>query len=237
VSIGVVLAMAYTSRQAPVGFSVESARLVEPLTEPSNRSPSVAAPSLSATTATTATAFTAPTASELTSAGVFSQPTAAQRKAAPVATTVARARAGEATSAGVVSLPTSAHLTAAPVAQTASGATTVPSVPPSMPPPPTAAPGLVAVDDVMSLEVGKAIKVRVLANDHSSADDPLDAATLQIVTFPVHSEHVAVKDGQVSYTPVKGYSGPDSFTYSVCTRVGACATAQVSLNVTSNGAR
>jgi subtilisin family serine protease len=71
--------------------------------------------------------------------------------------------------------------------------------------------------------------VNVLANDTD-----VDGGTLVIssVGSPSHGT-TAIESGQVRYTPVLDYFGPDSFTYVVSDGAGGSATATVSMTVTS----
>ncbi|MGB0135250.1 Ig-like domain-containing protein, partial [Dokdonella sp.] len=69
--------------------------------------------------------------------------------------------------------------------------------------------------------------INVLANDSDPDGDPL---TISSVTAPMNGTAQIVGD-QVSYTPTTGYSGPDSFSYTVTDDSGGTATATVSITV------
>ncbi|MFZ7087645.1 Ig-like domain-containing protein [Curtobacterium sp. RRHDQ10] len=66
----------------------------------------------------------------------------------------------------------------------------------------------------------------VLANDQGST------LTAAVVTGPEHGNVRLAGDGSYVYTPIDGWSGPDSFTYSATDPDGVTATATVSLSVT-----
>ncbi|MBI1192356.1 MAG: T9SS type B sorting domain-containing protein [Bacteroidetes bacterium] len=104
------------------------------------------------------------------------------------------------------------------------------------PSPENAAPGSMlndpplAVADTFSVLEGVTTELFVLDNDSDPDGDPLDVF---IVGAPVHGTALAPTLGSVFYTPVPGYSGPDSFVYRACD-IGIpvlCADAKVHLNV------
>ncbi|KQO65189.1 Ig-like domain-containing protein [Curtobacterium sp. Leaf261] len=66
----------------------------------------------------------------------------------------------------------------------------------------------------------------VLSNDQGST------LTAAVVTGPKHGDVTLKGDGSYVYTPLDGYSGPDSFTYSATDPDGVSATTTVSLSVT-----
>jgi hypothetical protein len=74
--------------------------------------------------------------------------------------------------------------------------------------------------------------IAVLANDTSSGGT-LDPASIKIVVAPTHGT-AAVSAGQVTYTPAMGYTGLDTFQYSVQDNLGTTSNvATVSINVTA----
>ena len=87
----------------------------------------------------------------------------------------------------------------------------------------------VAVDDTAQTIEGVAVTVSVLAND---SDVDADTLSVSAVSTPGHGTAV-ISDGAttVIYTPGSGYSGPDSFTYTVTDGQGGTATATVSVTV------
>ena len=77
-----------------------------------------------------------------------------------------------------------------------------------------------------------AVTLNVLAND-TDADGSLVASSLNVVTNPVHGCVTVNAAGSVTYTPSAGYSGQDSFAYTVTDNQGAVsAPAQVTVTVT-----
>lgn len=92
-------------------------------------------------------------------------------------------------------------------------------------------PVLDAVDDVASLEEDTPKDIQILANDND-----LPAIGTLTVTDPTHGT-VAINDNGtpndpsddwVTYTPQVGFTGTDSFTYTLCDDKGHCETATVS---------
>jgi hypothetical protein len=65
----------------------------------------------------------------------------------------------------------------------------------------------------------------LLSNDTNAAN-----AALSVVTPPAGTVHVNA-DGSFLYTPVAGYSGTDSFTYSITDEYGQTSTASVTISV------
>ena len=71
--------------------------------------------------------------------------------------------------------------------------------------------------------------IAVLAND---TDPDGDALSLTSVSSPSHGA-AAISSGKVSYSPARGYAGPDSFTYVVSDGHGGTATGTVTVTVGS----
>ena len=93
----------------------------------------------------------------------------------------------------------------------------------------TVTPRLVLVDDVATVPAGGSVTIRPTQNDTA-------VPAGSVLTVPVAPNHGTVRvnpDGTLTYTPATGYSGPDQFTYRVCTPVGVCSTAVVRVTVTA----
>lgn len=87
-----------------------------------------------------------------------------------------------------------------------------------------------AVDDTATVvENGGIIYIDVLAND---GDVDLDSLTLDAVTQGTNGT-VMLEAGNVSYTPDTGFSGTDSFTYTIIDGNGGSDTATVNVTVTN----
>jgi len=86
----------------------------------------------------------------------------------------------------------------------------------------------VAAADTASAAAGSPVLVNVLANDREPDTDLL---FLSAVSTPAHGDAV-IQDNQVLYTPYAGFSGTDSFTYTVDDHFGGTTTAAVSVTVT-----
>ncbi|MCG8604644.1 tandem-95 repeat protein, partial [bacterium] len=91
----------------------------------------------------------------------------------------------------------------------------------------------VAADDVTTTDEGNTVIVDVLAND-SDVDGTFDVATVTVVASPANgTTSVNSSTGEITYTPSGGFSGNDSFTYTVQDDDGATsnpATVTVSTN-------
>jgi len=85
----------------------------------------------------------------------------------------------------------------------------------------------IAVDDTATTAFNSATTIAVLANDHDPDGDTL---TITGATAPAHGS-VVIASGQITYTPTAGYSGPDSFVYTISDGRGASASASVSITV------
>jgi hypothetical protein len=91
-------------------------------------------------------------------------------------------------------------------------------------------PAPVAANDTATLPADQSATINVLAND-TSAGGTLNPASISIVVAPTHGTAV-VANGAVTYTPATGYSGLDTFQYSVQDNLGTTsnvATASVDL--------
>ena len=83
-----------------------------------------------------------------------------------------------------------------------------------------------AVDD-SAMTVGP-VTISVLGNDTDPDSDPL---TVDSVVQPANGTVMIGAGGTVTYTPDAGFTGTDSFTYTVCDSSGACDTATVTVTV------
>lgn len=87
--------------------------------------------------------------------------------------------------------------------------------------------------DVVLLAPGQAgAVIAVLAND---TDVDGDALAVADVSAPAHGTAVRNADNTITYTPAFGFSGADSFTYSITDGRGGAANATVSVTVSGNG--
>lgn len=85
-----------------------------------------------------------------------------------------------------------------------------------------------AVDDTATTDQDQAVSIPVLAND----SDP-DGVVIAIdtITTPLNGVVVADSAGVLTYTPDTGFSGEDSFSYSITDSDGATASATVTVTV------
>ncbi|WP_232381150.1 Ig-like domain-containing protein [Paenibacillus tianjinensis] len=90
-----------------------------------------------------------------------------------------------------------------------------------------------AAADTLTVAENGSGSVTVTAND-TDAENGLDPSTVAIKTQPSHGTVTVGANGQVTYTPNAGYSGSDSFTYTVKDTEGAESNpATVSVTVTA----
>ncbi|WP_342148210.1 cadherin-like domain-containing protein [Methylorubrum sp. SB2] len=85
-----------------------------------------------------------------------------------------------------------------------------------------------ARDDNAFVEAGRSVTVKVLAND---ADPDGGAVTVDALGEPGHGTVVLNRDGTITYTPKPGFTGPDSFTYTIRDADGSTAEATVDVIV------
>ncbi|BEL11072.1 hypothetical protein Q0Z83_092630 [Actinoplanes sichuanensis] len=89
----------------------------------------------------------------------------------------------------------------------------------------------IAVADIAAVESGKYVDVDVLANDSDPNVD--QKPTVAEVGEPGHGT-AAVSGDKIRYTPAKGFTGDDRFTYVVSDGAGATATGTVTVTVTDH---
>ncbi len=85
-----------------------------------------------------------------------------------------------------------------------------------------------AANDYGYTSPGQSITIDVLAND-SDADG--DALVVSAVVQPTHGALVVNADSTVRYTPTSGYTGSDTFSYTVRDAAGATSSATVSITI------
>jgi RHS repeat-associated protein len=85
-----------------------------------------------------------------------------------------------------------------------------------------------AQDDTLDIDVDQSAVVAVLANDSDPQGDPL---TLVRASTPAHGVAVANADGTVTYTPAAGFTGQDTFTYTISDSGFGTAQGSVRVNV------
>jgi uncharacterized protein (DUF2141 family) len=94
----------------------------------------------------------------------------------------------------------------------------------------TVQPAPVATNDTATVQANSSVMIAVLANDTSSGGT-LDPTSIKIVVAPTHGT-ASVSGGQVTYTPATGYTGLDTFQYTVQDNLGTTSNvATVSANV------
>lgn len=99
------------------------------------------------------------------------------------------------------------------------------------PPPPAVNHAPVAGNDAVRTDPGIASTISVLAND-SDADG--DSLSVTAVSNAAHGTVVRNANGTVTYTPMAGYTGADSFTYTLSDGHGGTATGTVSVTIAAS---
>jgi outer membrane protein OmpA-like peptidoglycan-associated protein len=87
-----------------------------------------------------------------------------------------------------------------------------------------------AVNDVATTNVAQAVTVNALAND---SDPEGDTITLDTVGTAANGT-VAISAGRIVYTPRAGFTGADTFNYTIKDSFGASASASVTINIANN---
>jgi hypothetical protein len=77
------------------------------------------------------------------------------------------------------------------------------------------------VNDTTKTDPNVPVTIPVLVNDSTFDEDPLTLCSNAIVTQPGHGTLVVNQDGTITYTPVTGYTGVDSFQYQICDPEGS----------------
>ncbi|GAB3540816.1 Ig-like domain-containing protein [Spirosoma fluminis] len=93
---------------------------------------------------------------------------------------------------------------------------------------------LQANPDSQTLTAGIPVSLSVLANDTRNTQPVSNTdVTVNIGTAPAIGTAATNTDGTITYTPAAGYSGPVSFTYTICapSQTTICSSATVSLTV------
>jgi len=88
----------------------------------------------------------------------------------------------------------------------------------------------IANDDTAVLSEGASAVIEVLSND---SDPDNDSFSIVDVTRPAHGSVTINPNGTVTYIPEPGFSGTDSFTYTICDTSGLCDSATVTITVNS----
>jgi len=80
----------------------------------------------------------------------------------------------------------------------------------------------IAQNDTAVCAINKSIQVNVLANDTASSGQTLNVSSVAITTVPQHGTAIVDSaNGSITYQPSSGYSGTDSFQYTVRDNLGA----------------
>ena len=92
----------------------------------------------------------------------------------------------------------------------------------------------VVVGETLSLSAGQAAQVDVLANDSDPDGDPLSILSFGQGTHGTVTCPTTAGNGTCTYTPAFGFSGSDSFDYTVTDGLGGFGTATVQITVVPN---
>ena len=87
---------------------------------------------------------------------------------------------------------------------------------------------IIALDDEAEVMRNESVVIDVLANDEGLQHITPELSVSQAA---LHGMVTVNTDNTLTYTPDLGYFGDDSFTYRVCSQYGACAEANVSINI------
>ncbi|HNW52073.1 MAG TPA: Ig-like domain-containing protein [Prolixibacteraceae bacterium] len=94
---------------------------------------------------------------------------------------------------------------------------------------------IVANPDKFTVSSNQSSSLAVLDNDHDP-DGTIDLASMLIIQKPSQGTATVTANGTITYVPVNGYTGNDTFIYRVCDNgpVVSCDTALVSITVVNN---
>ena len=123
--------------------------------------------------------------------------------------------------AGFIGIDSFTYTVSDSVGATASAVITITVAVPNRPP--------AAQDDTVTVAPGTAITIDAIANDNDPDGDPLRFAALEL---PPHGD-LSVSEGKLHYRPEQGFTGPDSFAYTVTDDRGGLATAIVRIAVSA----
>ncbi|GAB3540820.1 Ig-like domain-containing protein [Spirosoma fluminis] len=95
---------------------------------------------------------------------------------------------------------------------------------------------LVATADQATTNAGTAVSLPVLTNDTRNGLPASTTSVTVTVSTPNSGSATVNPNGTISYVPAAGFSGPVSFTYTICdiAQPGQCASAVVSLTVNAS---
>lgn len=88
----------------------------------------------------------------------------------------------------------------------------------------------IATNDTFNAYTAQPTTIEALAND-SDVDNNLDITLNKVVTQPTNGTAIVQSDGTIIYTSNAGFTGSDSFTYSITDTDGLTATATVFLTI------
>jgi hypothetical protein len=86
----------------------------------------------------------------------------------------------------------------------------------------------VAINDLATTPAGSPVVLDLLANDR---DPDGDSLSIGATTAPGHGSVALTQDGKILYTPIAGFTGIDSFTYTAIDGHGGSDTASVEVHV------
>ena len=72
-----------------------------------------------------------------------------------------------------------------------------------------------ANNDTATTTVNTPVLIAVLANDVAASGNPIDPKSVKVGTKPSNGSVTVLSNGQIRYTPKTGFTGPDTFTYTV----------------------
>jgi len=88
----------------------------------------------------------------------------------------------------------------------------------------------VAQNDTYNAYTSQPTVIEVLSND-TDVDNNLDASLTQVTTLPTHGNAIVNTNGTITYTSNDGFTGSDSFIYSITDSDGLTASATVFLTI------
>ncbi len=161
--------------------------------------------------------FGLPSTSATTSAP--SATTTSTTNAPTTTTTVATTTTTTTAPTTTTTMPTTT--TTAPTTTTTTTTTTTPTTAPGTP---------LAVNDFVTVDDDKDVKIHVLDND-DQGNSAFDEDTLEILSPPSNADDYRIHDDHLHYRSNKDFDGTDTIVYRICNANGLCDIGLVTINV------
>jgi hypothetical protein len=93
----------------------------------------------------------------------------------------------------------------------------------------------IALADYNATKINTAVSGNVISNDYDPDGNTITATGVANATTTNNGKITIFTDGSYSYTPATGFTGTDTYTYTVCDNIGLCSSGSITVYVTSAG--